>query len=410
MKIGVISEAPTLKTGFGTTCSVLVSALASNGHEVAVFGIGAFGETFNRSSYPAKIWAVGKSSEHTFGYLSDFLTYEKPNALLLNSDIVAVNRWLTLCKAIGWKGPVVAHMVLDGLPINPEYLTSLAELTHIITPTNTGAIYLKRVGISKVTTVPHGVDLEVFRPLPDRKDLKSAAGLSGKFVVGVLGRNAERKQHTRVLLALAELKAAKQADDLVLYLHCQIKDDPALGGWNLLEVAKELDIDDIVLFPDNTFTQLEGVPYVNKQGQLQHPLVRSTVPTIPREFGYVQRINICDLIINAAYCGGFELAIIEAQACAVPLAVTDDNGIMAEVAGDGALLMKPIDIGIWRTGARQYFVSPHTIADVIKQVRANSELRKRLSEKGYANAHSFCWDKLKNAVIAVFGDIELHKN
>ena len=83
----------------------------------------------------------------------------------------------------------------------------------------------------------------------------------------------------------------------------------------------------------------------------------------------IERLNCCDLVINPAFCGGFELALIEAQACGIPIAVTDDHSIMAEVVGNSAFLMPAADEGIWRTGARQFFISGETIADTILEIK-----------------------------------------
>ena len=48
---------------------------------------------------------------------------------------------------------------------------------------------------------------------------------------------------------------------------------------------------------------------------------------------------------------------------------------MAEVAGEGAILLDPIDVGIWKTGAKQFFVAPSTISSTIELVRVTFSYR-----------------------------------
>jgi glycosyltransferase involved in cell wall biosynthesis len=86
-----------------------------------------------------------------------------------------------------------------------------------------------------VIAAPHPVDAGLFRPLPYRDALRRAAGLDGRFVIGVFGRNTERKQQPRVMMALQQLRARGKADDIIAYFHCQpTNEDPWLSSWNLL--------------------------------------------------------------------------------------------------------------------------------------------------------------------------------
>jgi glycosyltransferase involved in cell wall biosynthesis len=121
-------------------------------------------------------------------------------------------------------------------------------------------------------------------------------------------------------------------------------------------------------------------------------------PAIPADYSYVERLNCCDMIVNVPYAGAFELAPIEAQACGVPVAVTDDRGAMAEVVGDSALLLEPIDVGIHSAGGHQHFVVPATIAEAILAVQRDPDLRAQLVRSGRANAARFTTEPLRRAI------------
>lgn len=400
MKVAILSESPSLATGFGVVCAQLVTEINSAGHQIACFGIGAFGETFDRSKFPCSIWAVGHSD--LIPAFCDFLSYERPDALLISADIFAVDHWTKIARAIGWQKPIIAHFVVDGLPLDRELFEFLTTVYARITPTHVVAEYLKSKGINEIIVAPHGLDSNLFKPLPHRDELRQRAGLAQHFVIGIFGRNNERKQQPRIMMALSILKKCNQAANLFLYLHCQPLDDEKLGGWNLKALADTLGIQDMVSFPERSFEQLSGVPRSKNKSKRQI----DTKPQLSfHGYDYVERLNCCDLIINSSFCGGFELGIIEAQACGVPIAVTDDGSIMREVAGAGAYLLEPSDIGVWRTGAHQYFVAPTTIASAIRQVQNDMELRQRLRNGGFENAKKYMTTDLGEVVNGILATI-----
>ncbi len=406
MKIGIISESPSLTTGFGIVCNQMVQGLAQAGHEIACFGIRAFGETFDRSKYPCKIWAIGK--QDSLPNMATFLQYEKPDLLIINYDITTlsflVNAFKTILK---WHKPIITQILSDGLPISHESLVTLSTLSANVTPTHAVGNYLKQLGISEVVVAPYGVEPNIFRPLDNREQLRQQAGLEGKFVIGVFGRNAERKQQPRVMMAISHLKKMGKASDMILYLHCQTKDEPALGGWNLKEIAKELEIDELVIFPHEQFDHQLGVPQFESKAELAQSYIDTSLlkPKMPDRYTYVERMNCCNMVVNASYCGGFELALIEAQSCGVPVAVTNDGSNMLEVLGEGGLLLNPVDVGIWRTGARQHFVSPVTISEAILAVKEDVNLQNELTRKGKENALKYSWDSFRDTIVRTVQNI-----
>lgn len=81
-----------------------------------------------------------------------------------------------------------------------------------------------------------------------------------------------------------------------------------------------------------------------------------------------------DIVAFCSTFEGFGLPIIEAQAMQVPV-ITSDLSPMKEVAGNGAVLVNPLDYMSIRKG--------------IEQVIGNPELREDLIEKGSANIKRF---------------------
>jgi glycosyltransferase involved in cell wall biosynthesis len=403
MKITLISESPTVATGFGVNCRHLTKLLAELRQEVVVFGVCAQGLPFDPAAYPCRIVPMPRDQREAIEFLPGFLRDERPDVLFIHYDLGAVCRFMLAARAAGWAGPIVTHVVVDGIPTDEDYLAVLRGAAASITPTHAAARYLRDSGMPNVLAAPHPIDPAVFRRLPERGQLRSAAGLADRFVVGVFGRNVERKQQPRVMLALQQLRQAGQAGGLVLYLHCQPKsEDPWLSSWNLPSLARQLDIADQVLFPQEDFRQLAGIPYQRPPGAPPVPEpVPGAPPTMPAGYSYVERMNCCDLLVNAPYSGAFELVAIEGQLCGVPVAVTDDAGPMAEVVGDSAILLEPVDVGIHSSGGRQHFVAPRTIAAAIDRVRGDAGLRADLVRRGFDNAARYTMEPLRQAIAQV---------
>jgi glycosyltransferase involved in cell wall biosynthesis len=403
MKIALISESPSVATGFGVNCGHLTKLLAELRQEVVCFGVCALGQPFDPARYPCRIVPMPRDQRDALEFLPAFLRDEQPDVVFIHYDIAAVCRFVEAARAGGWAGPIITHVVIDGIPTGEEYLAVLRTVTVSITPTHTAANYLRSCGIAQVIAAPHPVNPEVFRALSDREELRRGAGLAGRFVVGVFGRNVERKQQPRVMLAIQQLKRAGLAGGILLYLHCQPKrEDPWLNSWDLESVARQLDIADQVLFPQVDFQQLVGIPYDRQPGTAEiAPTTAGAPPAFPASYSYVERLNCCDMIVNAPYSGAFELVALEGQSCGVPVAVTNDAGPMAEVVGESAVLLNPIDVGIHSSGGRQHFVAARTIAEAILRLQGDPELRTALIRKGFDNAARYTMEPLRQALTQV---------
>lgn len=84
---------------------------------------------------------------------------------------------------------------------------------------------------------------------------------------------------------------------------------------------------------------------------------------------------------------GFGLPVLEAMARGVPV-VTSDRSSLPEVAGDAAVLVDPDD--------------DHAIAEAVRRVLADGELRERLSVAGRARAATFSWERTAELTAASY--------
>src|SRR6202008_3814413 len=92
----------------------------------------------------------------------------------------------------------------------------------VIVPTQETKKYLKSTGLKNVHYAPHGVDTCEFFPI-DKSTIRKKLNLNIKkdFIIGVFGKNDERKQIPKVLLALHHLVHNLKQKNIYLYLHSE---------------------------------------------------------------------------------------------------------------------------------------------------------------------------------------------
>ena len=387
MKIGIIADSPLLTTGFGIEAYHAASALDEAGHEVVCFGLkGA--DSDGTANLPFRIWNVDIKSRWDL-LLKDFFEQEKPSQIVILIDLFNLREIMNYCRTAVWKGNTVVFLTPDGLPAYEEYVDVLRQVDKCIVTTEACKNYLNSCGIPIWRVAPSGVDMNVFKPLLHRDDLRRSAGLADRFVVGVFGRNYERKQQFRVLEALVLLADPQ----IVVYFHCLKK-----GYWDLDQIARELRVEEQIFFA-GLQNESRGVAYVVDETSITSENSSESTLQMPSSFGYIERLNCCDMIVNPAHSGDLEQIIIESQACGIPLANTDDNGIMTEAVGEGGLLLSAIDVSRGRIGERIYMVDPRSLAEAIRSVKENLSLRENLRQRGFENVRNYGWSRMREAIV-----------
>jgi FkbM family methyltransferase len=158
--------------------------------------------------------------------------------------------------------------------------------------------------------VPHGIDLATFHP-GDQAQARTALGVpADAFVVGMVannvGRDGSRKAFTEQIAGFAELR--RKHSDAFLVLHTDV-DQPI--GVRLRPFLERM-------LPEGSYTYSDQYTY------------RRGMP--PAAIAQIYRS--LDLLTNCSYGEGFGVPIVEAQACGVPVAVTDSTA-MSELCGAG---------------------------------------------------------------------------
>jgi hypothetical protein len=130
MKIALISESPSVATGFGIHARHLTRMLADMGHETVVFGVCADGQPFDPTRYPCRIVPMPRDQKEALPLLPDFLTAEQPELVFVHYDLGAVARFAAAIRSAGWTGPMICHFVIDTIPFDRDLMQVLRTTAH----------------------------------------------------------------------------------------------------------------------------------------------------------------------------------------------------------------------------------------------------------------------------------------
>ena len=122
---------------------------------------------------------------------------------------------------------------LDGERIPPSWIDLLREVDVPIAMSRYGQDIARRCGVD-CQYIPHGVQLDLFRPPEDRELAKRRIGAAGRFVVLSDSRNQLRKMLPRLLDVFARFAARRP--NVMLHLHTdpgpiRTISGPTYGTW-----------------------------------------------------------------------------------------------------------------------------------------------------------------------------------
>src|SRR5690349_8180688 len=124
------------------------------------------------------------------------------------------------------------------------------------------------------------------------------------------------------------------------------------------------------------------------ESKVQHERIHFT--------GYLPDADVAALMQNASAFAfpslyeGFGLPLLDAQNAGVPV-VCSSAGALPEVAGDGAVIFDPLSVD--------------DMANALKRVLLDVDLRDRLITRGYENAKKFSWDATARQTLGIYDSV-----
>lgn len=233
---------------------------------------------------------------------------------------------------------------------------SARRADHIITLSeNSKKDIVRAYGIAeeKITVTYLGAGADFFPRDKEKAQERLAQryGIQGDFIL-YLGRLQARKNLARLVEAYALVRKAGHCQKLVIAGKRDSLFEP------ICALVKELKLERDIVLPG--YVHAEDVPIF---------------------------YSAAEVFVYPSLYEGFGLPVIEAMSCGVPV-ITSRGSSLEEVAGNAALLIDPLD--------------EVSIAQALKQVLGDDELRKRLGEAGLTRSKTFDLKDAARQTVAVY--------
>jgi glycosyltransferase involved in cell wall biosynthesis len=315
--VSVFSNSPGQPTGYGQATEALVKLLKRDGADVASlsnYGNEGVNTTYDTGFGQIPIYARGNeaySNDVTPAHHKHWkaINAEQPDLLITLYDVWVLNG----------KGydtiPIASWTPIDHNPVPPAVLKWLQKDN--VTPlamSKFGLEQIQKVGVEG-HYIPHSIDTRVFKQTDkiDDQPINDFMGFEDdRFIVGMNAANKSsgilhRKAYSENLMAFAMF--ARKHPDAMLYIHA---DASSQHGWNLVALGQLLGIPtDNMTFPD---------PLAYRYGMSQETLAGI--------------YSSWDVMLATSYGEGFGIPTVEAQACGVPVIVSN-FAASPELVGDG---------------------------------------------------------------------------
>jgi glycosyltransferase involved in cell wall biosynthesis len=315
--VSVFSNSPGQPTGYGQATEALVNLLKRDGADVAA--LSNYGHEGVNTTYQTKYGEIPIYSRGSEAYSNDVAPAHHKHWKALNAKqpdlmITLYDVWVLNNK--GYDSiPIASWTPIDHNPVPPGVLQWLKKDN--VTPlamSKFGLDQINKVGVEG-HYIPHSIDTNVFKPTDTIGEMSGQEFMGfedDRFIVGMNAANKasgiiHRKAFGENMMAFAML--CRKYPDAILYLHT---DASSPHGWNLMALGQMLGIPvDNMAFPD---------PLAYRYGMSQGMLA-----------GIYSQM---DVLLATSYGEGFGVPTVEAQACGVPVIVSN-FAASPELVGDG---------------------------------------------------------------------------
>jgi glycosyltransferase involved in cell wall biosynthesis len=305
-KVRILStgDNPLVSTGYGCVWNNLLSRWAKLKPDWEFMHIGW--QNQDRKHQTREGYWMLPMGKYDYGYdaVGKELMDLKPDFLVTLADVGFQNGYKEVvyeAKKKGWQGKWICYVPIDTHGWAMTWSETFAGADIVVAMAGFGEKQLAEHKI-KAVLLPHGVDTIDFKPLADRDVLREKYKMSGKFVVGFVGRNQRRKMIDRLLQTFHNF--AKDKEDVVLMAHTD--EETPKDGWSI---------------PYNLW-QFEGLD--KKVRLTKRKLdIRARQDIGPTDMN--ELYNLMDVFLYTTGGEGFGLPGIECQAAGVPLLMADNS-------------------------------------------------------------------------------------
>jgi len=206
----------------------------------------------------------------------------------------------------------------------------------------------------RISVVYEGIDHSLFQPVSHR--------IYNRPYILFVGTEHPRKNFTTLLKAFSQLKSEPGFKELKLVKVGSAGGQEADFRGKTMETVKALGLVNEVIFTD--FVPEADLPAYYSGAEV------FVLPTLYEGFGF---------------------PVLEAMACACPV-VTSNTSSLPEVTGEAGIMVDPHDTD--------------SLAQAMRQVLTDSELRDNMIRKGLEQSKRFSWEKTAEQTLDVYNKLE----
>ena len=270
-----------------------------------------------------------------------------PLAVTIHHPITKDHK-LEMQNAINWKERLSSSRWHNFLPMQKKVAPQLKNIICVSQPSKEDVISEFKVDEKKITVIPNGIDIGIFKPSSIKKSLSFR-------IVTTASADIPLKGLRHLILALPRVIRQFPLTSLTV-----IGKSPEKS--NLNNLIDDLDLEDKITF---------------RSGISEKEIVKT--------------YHDSDIAVIPSLYEGFGFGAGEAMACGVPLISTDSGGLK-QVIGDAALKIKPGSV--------------NEIEEGILKLFTQEKIRQELAEKGRERMEEFFdWKIAASAYIEVFKKI-----
>ena len=322
LKILFNSNAPWVPSGYGMQMRQILPRIRDMGYDVACicfYGLEG-GKIFldGMWMYPKLMHVYGGDAmwKHQESYGADCVISLQDIWTIHPFDLQKIKNWIPI-------------LPIDHSPAPPAVLERLPLSYRMISMSEFGNDELKKAGYHS-TYIPHSIEPDLLKPV-DKKEARKKLGLPEEgFIFGMVSANKDNPPRKGFQQAMEAFQMFHDKHpDSYLYLHLSQQD--AGGG-----------------FPIDSFAKVLGIEkFIFKTPEYAQQVEMSTA-----DMSYVYSSFNC--LLSPSTNEGFGVPIIEAQACGVPVIVTDFTS-MPELIKEG-ITGEKVKVAYQRFDPQQSFV------------------------------------------------------
>jgi glycosyltransferase involved in cell wall biosynthesis len=281
----------------------------------------------------------------------------------------------TLVKEIAQKGIVwIPYIPLDMTFLPHTLGDMLNAATYILPMSGYGVEMLKRAGFTNVGRyIYHGVDTNVYKPITKTKqEMRNWLGFKDKsFIISIFKMNKGCRVKYGENLEAIKIFLQNNPDiasEVGIYIHAAASSPE---GTNIQHIAKSLGLEAMIRYVK---------PYSYLAGYSEEQMA--------------QAYNASDVVLNNVAAGGFEIPIIEAMACGIPVIATDGMAMHELLEPILPELLVPPKAEVWTPmPSKEYQPDVDAIADRLEWV-VNHDMAKRNKELARYAHRKFNWNAI----------------